>query len=782
MGINGLLPALKPCLNAVHIREYKGKRLAVDAYVWLHKGAFSCAEELCQGIATEKYLNFCSRMVGLLLHYGVIPVIVFDGDRLPMKSGEEHTRKSSRKENLQKAKSLVQAGNYGDAKKYFQQAVDVSPTMAKRFIEMLKTKNVEYIVAPYEADAQLGFLARTGYVDGVITEDSDMIPYGVPLVLYKLKSNGSAEEFHRSRLMQASKLNFHRFDQDKIITMCVLNGCDYLDSLPGIGIVTAHRFVSHYGNAATIFHHLRRQKGIRVSKEYEEAFYRAFLTFKHQMVYDPRTKQMVYFSELPPELHGQDTSFLGQFYPPDMAYQIATGDIHPMTKEPFDARKPVMYAHQEMKTASQHSTQEQQKITFFSKTTKKKSKPRVPFKPPRPSSSQGCVSQGNKASQSQDSEESISPTLATTTTTAMFSTSTTRIVCASDDSIKSKVQDITHVPLILNQQRKGRLTLPPWQSNVTRSIISTRIQRKSLMSPSQEQEDEFSSDSDDNIASPQRKRLSLAIVPKQQKQNTTPRSAIFSCRETRETSQQITTRITETPRHHVLSQSDDSSSSSGTKKRHRTSQEDCCPRPTKKSRFFSKSMLKGLGPLPAKRQPLPPQTSISTKRMLTHEEEISFALDPRLEVCEQQNERETTPSKSVATTPAKGRTLIQSPLRIHTHRHETPQRIKREASRPDGHDLKKKFSTYIMEDVINIDDESDGDQPLTTPTTDPTQFLRDGELVNSSSPPHSPRGPSRTKKTPSLFMNFLEKCKAKNIQHTTGELRKMGGEDNPIVL
>lgn len=54
--------------------------------------------------------------------------------------------------------------------------------MAYNLIRKLKEEKVECIVAPYEADAQLAFLARSGYVSCVITEDSDLIPYGAPRV------------------------------------------------------------------------------------------------------------------------------------------------------------------------------------------------------------------------------------------------------------------------------------------------------------------------------------------------------------------------------------------------------------------------------------------------------------------------------------------------------------------------------------------------------------------------------------------------------------------------
>ena len=41
---------------------------------------------------------------------------------------------------------------------------------------------MQYIVAPYEADAQMTFLAVRNQVEAVITEDSDLIPFGCPRV------------------------------------------------------------------------------------------------------------------------------------------------------------------------------------------------------------------------------------------------------------------------------------------------------------------------------------------------------------------------------------------------------------------------------------------------------------------------------------------------------------------------------------------------------------------------------------------------------------------------
>lgn len=52
--------------------------------------------------------------------------------------------------------------------------------------QVLQEKGVEFVVAPYEADAQMAYLCRTLAVDAVITEDSDLIAYGCPRVRPRL--------------------------------------------------------------------------------------------------------------------------------------------------------------------------------------------------------------------------------------------------------------------------------------------------------------------------------------------------------------------------------------------------------------------------------------------------------------------------------------------------------------------------------------------------------------------------------------------------------------------
>lgn len=66
----------------------------------------------------------------------------------------------------------------------FRKCVDVTPEMAFEVIQALKAAGVDFVVAPYEADAQLAYLEKHGIVDGIVTEDSDLLVFGckkVPL-------------------------------------------------------------------------------------------------------------------------------------------------------------------------------------------------------------------------------------------------------------------------------------------------------------------------------------------------------------------------------------------------------------------------------------------------------------------------------------------------------------------------------------------------------------------------------------------------------------------------
>lgn len=333
MGIQGLLPLLKSIMGSIHIKELEGCCVAVDTYSWLHKGALSCSLELCKGLPTSRHIEYCMHRVNLLRHYGVKPILVFDGGLLPMKSEQENKRARARKENLARAIEHEANGNSAAAFECYQKAVDISPSIAHELIQVLKKENIDHIVAPYEADAQMTFLAVTKHVDAVITEDSDLIPFGCPRIIYKMDKFGQGVEFRYTNLQNNKEVNLTGFTKQMILEMCVLSGCDYLPSLPGMGLKRAHALVKKLKSIPNVIKHLRFSN-ISIPPWYEESFQKAIWTFQYQRVYDPIVEDIVHLTDLSINI-GDDLDFLGPSVPQNIAQGIARGELDPFTKMPF---------------------------------------------------------------------------------------------------------------------------------------------------------------------------------------------------------------------------------------------------------------------------------------------------------------------------------------------------------------------------------------------------------------------------------------------------------------
>ncbi|XP_073281928.1 exonuclease 1 [Primulina huaijiensis] len=348
MGINNLLRFMKPHVQSVHIKKYSGKRVGIDAYSWLHKGAYSCSMELClntDGDKKSQYLKYFMHRINMLRHHKITPVVVFDGGNIPCKAATEDERHRRRKANRDMAMEKLKEGNANAASELFQRAVSITPLMAHQLIQILRLENIEFVVAPYEADAQLAYLsglkAEEGGVVAVISEDSDLLAYGCPAVVFKMDRYGNGEEIVLDKVFNTVGCvpSFKSFDRELLTGMCILAGCDFLPSVPGVGIARAHNLVAKYRNFSRILSVLRFEKGKQMPEDYSEAFKEAAAVFQHARVYDAAKKQLKPLRPLTPDLlqnEDKNLDFLGPDLPPSLAIAIAQGNLDPCTMDAFD--------------------------------------------------------------------------------------------------------------------------------------------------------------------------------------------------------------------------------------------------------------------------------------------------------------------------------------------------------------------------------------------------------------------------------------------------------------
>src|SRR5277367_5043335 len=110
-------------------------------------------------------------------------------------------------------------------------------------MQALRAEGIQYVVAPYEADAQLAYLERIGLVDGTITEDSDLLVFGCKNVLFKLDVISSmAVSISRADFGAVTSpeggLPLLGWSDVQFLAMAMLSGCDYLNNIGGVGLKT----------------------------------------------------------------------------------------------------------------------------------------------------------------------------------------------------------------------------------------------------------------------------------------------------------------------------------------------------------------------------------------------------------------------------------------------------------------------------------------------------------------------------------------------------------------
>ncbi|TDG47836.1 hypothetical protein AWZ03_005790 [Drosophila navojoa] len=313
----------------------------------------------------------------MLMSYDIKVILVFDGQHLPAKALTEQRRRESRQQSQKRAKELLRLGRVEEARSQMRRGVDVTHEMALRLIQRCRERNVDCIVAPYEADAQMAWLNKAGIAEYIITEDSDLTLFGAEKVIFKLDLNGNgllveAEKFHLA--MGCSKERYHF---EKFRRMCILSGCDYLDSLPGIGLAKACKFILKTEQddmriALKKIPQYLNMRNLEVDDDYIENFMKAEATFKHMYIYNPLEKRMERLHPLEDyETDERYCSNAGSLLPDsEKAMQLALGNLNPFTLKALDNWHPDQATPLATKAASANAIKRSKHRSIWQKEIK----------------------------------------------------------------------------------------------------------------------------------------------------------------------------------------------------------------------------------------------------------------------------------------------------------------------------------------------------------------------------------------------------------------------------
>jgi len=133
----------------------------------------------------------------------------------------------------------------------------------KQLFEIL---GVSYVQAPGEADPTLAEMVRNGEVDGIISEDTDMLPYGCEVFITRLSGkNDNVIEFRLSRALELLSMTHEQF-----VDLCILCGCDYADKIYKIGVKTGYSLLKKHPNIEAILKHIDETPKLKLRHTYSE--------------------------------------------------------------------------------------------------------------------------------------------------------------------------------------------------------------------------------------------------------------------------------------------------------------------------------------------------------------------------------------------------------------------------------------------------------------------------------------------------------------------------------
>lgn len=257
MGIKGLNSIIQEHVPAaIRFREMKqffGRKIAIDASMSLYQFLIAVRQQdgvqlrTSDGATTSHLMGIFYRTLRMVEN-GIKPCYVFDGKPPGMKSHELNKRVKRREETEEKLEGLT---DQGDILKHEKRLVKVEKWHNEEAKKLLFLMGIPYVEAPCEAEAQCAELAKKGKVFAAASEDMDTLCYCTPYLLRHLTfSEARKEPIHEidtQIMLQGLELS-----EEQLVDLGIMLGCDYCESIKGIGPVTALKLIREHGSLEKI--------------------------------------------------------------------------------------------------------------------------------------------------------------------------------------------------------------------------------------------------------------------------------------------------------------------------------------------------------------------------------------------------------------------------------------------------------------------------------------------------------------------------------------------------
>lgn len=288
MGINGLTSFIRKhrpdVIQKGKIQDFAYKKCAVDTSLFFYKYLSIYGQ--------EGWLNAFVQLVSFLRGENIHPCFIFDGGCPPEKALERERRKKEKKNVDDKIQKLEDEllefhetgvlSNYLDElyekkciddktpkplllkKRYISteqkvqrleeelervrnQSVSITPENISTLKKLLDLCNIQYIVAKLEAETLCADLCKREIVDFVISEDSDLLAYGCPILVKLGDTKGNCEIIYYNDVLESLDMT-----DDMFLDFCIMCGTDYNPNIKLVGPAKSYSLILNYNSIDNI--------------------------------------------------------------------------------------------------------------------------------------------------------------------------------------------------------------------------------------------------------------------------------------------------------------------------------------------------------------------------------------------------------------------------------------------------------------------------------------------------------------------------------------------------
>jgi len=271
MGIKGLAKFLADnAPKAVKQQEFDsftGRLLAIDASMSLYQFMVAIRDGENYGNLTNEAGETTSHISGMLsrsirlMEHGIKPVYVFDGKPPTLKTGELAIRKDRRANAEKELADAKEVGDQEQIKKFMGRTVKVTKEHNEDVKKLFHLMGVPVVEAPCEAEAQCASLCRAGKVFASATEDADALTFGSTNLVKNLSFSESKTKGNPIIVINLpTALEELELSMDQFVDFCILCGCDYCDTIRGIGALTAFKLIKQHKDIETVIQNIDKTK------------------------------------------------------------------------------------------------------------------------------------------------------------------------------------------------------------------------------------------------------------------------------------------------------------------------------------------------------------------------------------------------------------------------------------------------------------------------------------------------------------------------------------------